>query len=296
MLARKYVLVIATPDSALAAVAKDLSGFEFRVTLARTEQAGMDFIDNAPDISLVAVDGASVSDPSKFLYRLRDHHRDLPVMWLADPQNQATFRGEPPNVMLQTPLDSEAFRTQANALMFDDFYPKTIVHGLLSSGNAVLATGFEVPVECGDPWLKLTERLAGNVHAYIPFMADSALGHLMAGGDLAALAGLGEHLGFDLDEGARQVAIDVAGEIANQVLGRMKSDCPDALQNVRMGVPIVWVGEAIDAHFSSKKPNLVVEFETQFGAVYLDFGLHAFTAGEGAEEEEFMAPGDLELF
>lgn len=293
MQARKYILVVAEKDSPLALVAVGLTSFEFRVTLARDEATARGFIENASDISLIAVDGSLVEDASAFLAATRDRHRDLPIMWL-DAGDGTEFRGEPPDEMLALPLDAAVFSARAKELLFDDFYPKSMVHGLLSAGNAVLSLTFETGVECGEPWLKQTERLPGMVHAYIPFMSDKASGHLITSGDIHVLAALGERIGFDLEDGERQVAIDMAGEIANQVIGRMKS-LSDVLGDVRMGVPVVWVGMDIAAHFSSDKPNLSVQFETEVGQVHLDFGLHAFS-GEAGEEDELMEAGDVELF
>ena len=298
MQTRKYILVVAEPKSSTTDAAKALTGMEFRITVASSAEAALAFIEGNAQLSLVAVDAAIIEDPDDMLRRIRDRHRDLPVVWIRTEDDKRRFTVDPPNAVLIQPLDAATFETRAKALLFEDFFPRAVVHGLLSAGNSVLPLSCETAVEAGEPWLKQTEALEGNVHAYIAFMADGINGHLLTSGDIGVLAKLGERLGFDPDDGSRQVAIDMAGEIGNQVLGRMKSICGDLLKGVRMGVPVVWVGEGIHAHFSAKKPNLSVQLNSEDGPIFLNFGFLSLQSEDpnAGVPDDFMGAGELQFF
>jgi CheY-specific phosphatase CheX len=292
------MLVVAPLNSEVRALGEALVDDEFDVSIANDAAAGLEQIEGNGQYSLVVADAQAIADHDAFLLRIRDRHRDLPVIWIRRQDDQRRFAGDAPRAVLVHPVPAATFRLTAGSLVSGDFYPRAVVQGLVSAGNAVLALSCETSVDAETPWLKQTETLLGTVHAYISFMSDQAMGHLLTSGDIPTLTALGERLGLDLESGLRQVAIDMAGEIGNQVLGRMKSVCGDMLAGVKMGVPVVWLGDHVHAHFSSERPNLALTLTTEFGPVHLNFGFARMNTKDpdAGVPDGFMDSGDVQLF
>lgn len=298
MKARKHVLVVAADAAPLCEAARTLEPEEFDLIRATTAVEAKLLLESNAQLSLMAVDRSLIDDHDEFLRNARDHHKSLPVLWTRPGDAKIRFAVEPPNAYLDEPFDAAMFREKTRSLIVDDSFPRQVVHGLLSAGNAVLATTCEVAVEAGEPWLKQTGALEGDVHAYISFFGPDVSGHLISSGSLATLCALGERLGFDPEEGQRQVATDMAGEIANQVLGKMKLICGNALRDIRLGIPVIWVASNPSTVLPTDKPSLYVDMTTEDGAVHLLFGFSTLRVEDptGGMDDGHMHAGEVQLF
>ncbi len=295
MQASKFILLIAPEESPLEKLGPTLKQLDFQVSMVRTVEAGIGFMRRVPQLSLVAVDAKARDVVPEAFWELALVHDDLPIMWLAsetDPNPK--FGARTPQALFQRPLDEDAFVLRAKELLYADFYPSALAQSLVASSNAVMATTFQVPVEVGQPWLKLTGTIPGDVVAFLPFMSDTVVGYVMVSGECDRLAELAQEVGFDPEDGLRRISQEVVGEVANQVVGRLKTDCQSFLGNVRLGLPLLFAGQEMDIRYSSAKPSLCVDLVS--GEARLEVSASVQIVSVDMSSSSFADGGEVFLF
>ena len=293
MQTRKHILMVGAAESALAALVPKLEAFNYGITLVRSPEEALG-VETATQFSMVAIDGASTEGASHLVEELKNRTPGLPILWIG-PKS-----GSPPrvNATVEDSAQPDAFQAAASKLLFDDFYPNFVVQSVVAAANQVLATTFNVPVELGEPTLRRSEALPYGFTSIVPFVSKELLGHALVCGEVAHLVALGLELGMAPEEdGERSVARDVAGEIANQFVGRIKITCANLFVGVQIGLPYGIVGNGVLLFQSTQKPSICVTAKDPFGTLLVDFCLERLSVADASNKAEdgFAKAGELIL-
>jgi hypothetical protein len=224
-------------------------------------------VDRAPDLALVVIDGrAPSSEANALLCTIKDRNRRLPVLWVGS----APACAPQPDALVSNAQDLDVLEDRAKWLVIDDLYPPTLVSCLVSACNTALTTTVGCAVDCGRPALSRTAVRPGNLSAFMLVVGEDTSAHLMLSADESALFALGQHIGFDANEGRRRVAIDMASEIVNQILGSMKATS-ELLTSLRLGLPYMFAGEPLAFYAPTPKPSLVLGIDCGIAKLTVDF-------------------------
>lgn len=294
MKACKRVLFLTKPESALRALGQALAEFNFEVHSCPTITDALAFIQKEPTLALMVIDGA-VEDDANAVRLVRQLAGALPVVWLlGEGQDEPEFGAIAPNTVLDRVPGPEQFAEKADRLVAADYYPKSLLMTLVSAANSVMAATFQASVDVGQAWLKHSSLLPGEYNAFIPFWGLNSAGHVMVSGQRDHLIRLGLELGFEEDEETRAVVKEVLGEIANQIVGRVKRDCASYLPDMRVGLPMIASGTNIAITYPSAKPCASVQVSDEHGQLHVEFSFHR--ADVGADQSELQDAGDVVLF
>lgn len=183
------------------------------------------------------------------------------------------------------PSDATAalLEDKARALLINDLYPPSVVRAFVSSCNTVLTATFESAVESSEPSLSRSSVRHGNVSGFMLISDDETSAHLIVSADEADLAALAERIGFDPAEGQRRLAIDLASELVNQIVGRLKATV-DLLSNLRLALPYVFTGEHVGIYSPTPKPSLSLALSSGDVKLVVDFWMKTRRTLDVAEE------------
>ncbi len=295
MSAEKCLLLLAEPSSPLASVGQELLGDEYRISLTATPEEAISFVCSRTKLSLVVVDGGNPHVSPETLAQLRAHAADLPVVWiLPEDGEEPDFGMMETNALLPGPVGKDELLETIAPLIPEDLYPPSLTLTLVSGSNAVMATTFQASVDVGHPWYKLNSILPSGHTALLPFMGDNAAGHVLVSGTQEHLLALGLDLGFEESEGAGTLVREVLGEIANQIVGRIKNDCGSYLTDLRVGLPLIFAGSGLTISYPAGKPSVCVEVSDGRGTLHVEFSFQR--AHVKVDNSEIYATGDVMLF
>lgn len=116
----------------------------------------------------------------------------------------------------------------------------------------------------------------------------------MVSGQREYLLRLGLELGFEEEEETRAVVKEVLGEVANQIVGRVKQDCGSYLPDMRVGLPMIASGTNMAITYPSAKPCVSVQVGDDGGQLHVEFSFHR--ADVAADQSELQDAGDVVLF
>lgn len=295
MKARKRILLLTSPDGAFTTLSPQLEPLNFEVVAVHSVEATLSYIRQQASIAIVVIDGLVDGVTGELVGEIRGVTGELPIAWLmAAGQDEPDFGLAEPNAIYNSLPSAEDFAKRADKLLSADYYPKSIVITVVSAANSVLATTFQASVDVGSPWLKLSSLLPGEFNAFVPFMGKDSAGHVIVSGQRAQVVALGMELGFEDASDARAMAREVLGEIANQIVGRVKIDCGGYLPDVRVGLPLVISGKELGISYPSARPCVSVEVGDERGHLHVEFSFHR--ANVGADDSNLQDAGEVVLF
>ena len=271
MKASQHVLIAGPLGDAHEGLPAALKALDLVVSRAPTFDVADLAVQRAHDLALVVVDGTTLAaQAAALLRRVKDLQRSVPVLWIgADPRSST-----PPDARLPATAAVHELEEKAKALLLDDLYPPRLVRAFVSACNIALTTLFDCGVESADPTLSRAAVRIGNVTAFMLMNSELTSAHLALSSDEATLCALGYRIGFDASEGKRRLAIDMASELVNQIMGRMKATS-ELLEVLQLSLPYVFTGEGISVYAPTSKPSLTLRLtcneENSGGPINLDF-------------------------
>lgn len=292
----KFVLIVATDASPLHAVEVPMADLGYRVARATSCEAAVAAIVDAPRLSAVLIDGG-LEGALSVLAEVTNRHGGLPVIWWQQAASRPSFTERKPSAIFTGPLDVGEVVARTDRHFCDEFFPPSVVQSFYNAANSVLATTFQVAVDLGEPWTEFSESLPGDAAALIGFGGTEVAGHVLVIGTRAHLAALAREIGLDEGDGDRRLAIDVLGELSNQIVGQVKASSAKLMGDVQLGLPYVMLGEHIDLHFGTTKPFVRMLVSVAGGDIFVDFALQKLSVTDASRlDQGLIAAGELELF
>ncbi len=273
----KQVLVVDTPNGALAFVMEELNDLGFRVIWVPTLAAALEFIEARPNLSLIVASSAATKIGGlEFLARVRDFAPGVRIIWGAksDPAESAPPPSASPDSLLPEPFREGELRSAISELLAEHFYPPAIADAVKAAALEVLGNigGFEVE---GGAFLVANQTALSDLSAVIPF-AGGVSGHLMVGltnQDARAL-----YQAFL--PGVHPIRIDrmedLVGELCNQMLGRINAFFIERSISIQHGTPIFIRAAGSTLRYPGRQPSFAVTLKRGETRVALEYYLAHF--------------------
>lgn len=261
------ILLVCPRSAALGMLTQQLQHLDMVVTTATSYETARKIAERVPGLSLVIVDAELAhAQASTLLTQIKDKNRRLPVLWLGAPPASPLAADHRCNAS----ASSDELMEAAQLLMMDDLYPPLLVRAFVSACNTALTTTFDCAVECAEPRLSRSVVRPGDITAFMLVSNHDTTAHCMLSAEEDALFALGQRIGFEASLGKRQLAVDMAGELVNQIFGRMKATS-ELLSTIRIALPYVLSGEQLCIYAPSPKPSLAVQIDINSAILTADF-------------------------
>jgi len=216
-------------------------------------------VDLVPDdTSVIVIDEGAEPDKRRGVLRLVKRLRpDIPVVWhVLQAVSLTSFSKYHPDFVVASMLDpGRAWSDVADRLrespIPDEF--KERIKQVLRDG---VQNAFGVSFELTTLYIQSTSTIAHPVNTLLPFVSDRVGGHIAISGDDAALGSVWERL----MPGTRPKFVDeqdLAGEIANVAIGRLKELLLGYQSSLSLGMPL-YLGGDPRVLYRTSKSGLVV--------------------------------------
>jgi CheY-specific phosphatase CheX len=229
----------------------------------------LDAVDARREVSvLVMSSDVGRGDAARVLRAVKDRYATLPVIWLGEQLGGAPledFRSSP-DALLHEPVSASAVERTIRELL-GRRHTETVATLLVNVLEAALKDTY--PMEAGAPavLVNATHRLVGEINTIVAFCGSGISGCLLVSADEATLADIRGRVLPDTPRATRRQAEDLAGEIANLAVGKLKFALDQLDVVCEIGTPLLVGAAGTILRRTNAQPALVVEFECEEGVV-----------------------------
>lgn len=276
--ARKYALVMRPKDKNLSWLVKILRANGFRVAVGQRFEEILDVIAATPWLSLLVLDTSALKKAdAASLAEVQEKHPELPILCIAPAGAPSAPVAGIPTVPL---TNADDIMARAEQLLSRRFYPDFVLDGMRACAAETLREGFKTDAKLLSVSLKLTRSVVGKMVPFISFCGPGVSGHMVLNAPVARLRSMYRRVLSRKTAPTTDDLGDLAGEILNQVLGRLKSHCGRYGVAFDLGLPVVASGERVIVRVPRAAPAVVFDLGVPGGHLFLEFSLTSIDLGE----------------
>ena len=295
-----YVVLIEPPDGQLVAnLTPRLQTLGLPVALFSTVEEAESFLQGGQLVALVAIDDAlGLEAGASLLTNVRAMLENVPVLWITreDP-TLLIFQDLVPDKILAHRVPVVEVIRSADELLLRFFYPDVVVNVLRESIVAVMSSTFKTDGQVVRLGLRTNRNLLAYVNGLLPFAGRRTSGRLVVSAAKTYLGELRRRIVPTPTPPSLHEAEDLAGEMCNQVLGRLKGFFWRKSLPVEFGLPIIIRGQNCEVRYKAPHPSIVFDFQEPMGTVHFEFCFDLFDAKElESADVESVAPAGSLLF
>lgn len=229
----------------------------------------------SPDLSLVVVDGViGESAGAALVTSLRKDDPGLRIVWLGPgAQTLGSFGPAPPDRILPASIGAHELEQALRTLLRFDLYPPPIVRTLCDATTTTLEDAFHSPTQACGTFVKANRLMLATTSAILPFSGTKLSGWCLVGGEAEALTGVRARTLKSAGPPTEADLEDLAGELANHIVGHLKRWL--ALQDLKVsnGTPILMHGTAYKLREKGGLPSAVARPELADGHLFVQLTL-----------------------
>lgn len=295
-----YVVLVEPPDGQLATnLTPRLQTLGLPVALFSSVDEAESFLQGGQLIALVGIDDAlGMENAGALLANVRATLPGVPVLWVTrEEPSELVFSDEAPDKVLahRSPV-VEVIRYADEALL-RFFYPDIVVNVLRESIVSVMSSTFKTEGTVARVGLRTNRNLLAYVNGLLPFAGRRTSGRLVVSAAKTYLGELRRRIVPAAAPPSLHEAEDLAGEMCNQVLGRLKGFFWRKSLPVEFGLPIIIRGQNCEVRYKAPHPSIVFDFQEPMGTVHFEFCFDLFDAKElDTADVETVAPAGSLLF
>ena len=295
-----YVVLVEPPDGQLATnLTPRFQTLGLPVALFSSVEEAESFLQGGQLIALVGIDDAlGLENAAAILTNVRATLPGVPVVWVTreDPEALAFQEDAPDKVLPHRAQVVDVIRT-ADELLLRFFYPDVVVNVLRESIVSVMASTFKTEGQVVRIGLRTNRNLLAYVNGLLPFAGRRTSGRLVVSAAKTYLGELRRRIVPASTPPSLHEAEDLAGEMCNQVLGRLKGFFWRKSLPVEFGLPIIIRGQNCEVRYKAPHPSIVFDFQEPMGTVHFEFCFDLFDAKElDSADVETVAPAGSLLF
>jgi CheY-specific phosphatase CheX len=299
---RKQAVLVDREDGVLHRLAPLLVDLGFGITFVTRVDLAVDLVCALPRLSFLAVvEDVAGASADRFLATVKRLHRELPVMWVGAPGVARTqFTEFVPDLYLTTPIDEAGLVDHLHRLLREHYYPPVIVAALRTGACEILRTGFATNAEPGEIFLRANRSMLADVSAVISFCGSGVAGYVVVSGEADHFAAIHRRAAPQSGAVASERAVDVAGELANQIMGRLARYLRRVVSSFAQGLPIVIQGSRTILHRFQARPSIVLPLTDGEHGMFVEFCFETFDPGtdvvDPGPDEEALPEGSMSFF
>jgi CheY-specific phosphatase CheX len=276
--ARKYALVMRPKDKNLSWLVHILRANGFRVAVGQRFEEILDVIAATPWLSLLVLDTSALKKAdAASLAEVQEKHPELPILCIAPAGAPSAPIAGIPTVPL---TDADDIMAKAEQMLSRRFYPDFVLDGMRACAAETLREGFKTDAKLLSVSLKLTRSVVGKMVPFISFCGPGVSGHMVLNAPVARLRSMYRRVLARKAAPTTDDLGDLAGEILNQVLGRLKSHCARYGVAFDLGLPVVASGERVIVRVPRAAPAVVFDLGVPGGHLFLEFSLTSIDLSE----------------
>lgn len=276
MIPNKSILLLGQEDGGLATIIPELKELAFSGVLSSNAEKALEVIGAFKNLTLVIVDGAMEGVDRHVLEQIKTIQATLPIIWVNDAGQVTSFADElRPDAEITAPVESAELRITLHNLLFEHYYDAELVKCLHNCSDQILKR-FNALAVSRVPFIRTSPRLLGNVGAVLAFAGGGIYGQLSIAGPIDHFVSLHRRMKLTQRQSMPHDGRDLAGEIANQILGEIRREYFSKKGiDFQLTPPFAVGGDNVELEFKGHKPSLVMPFDESENSVYIEFNYEA---------------------
>ena len=299
---RKDVLMFGEDLNELSELLKPIGELGFRRIGASRTEITESLLQSIPHFAAILVDARQTSfiQACAFVERVKEQAIVVPVVWLGgvddEPMRDSLYR---PDLVIKEPFGPSEVLQSVTQVLTNRLFPAEIHTCFETSIMDSLLDNFNCPVEHIESEMRSDPLPLGSISAMVSLVSSELCGALVVSADNPFFERGFKNL---LPENTSPDGVDFAGEMANTIAGRLKSQLFKFGCRVQHAFPLVVQGHPISlAYGSLYGTSLLKHIDTQWGRVSVELYLDWVDAEQIREEnnekvEEAQDEGTLEFF
>ena len=278
----KRALLIERLGGPLNNLTPEIRSFGYEVLRAADAHAGANLISSLRRLSLVLINGATLrTDPARFVGAIKEHHPDLPILWLAD----ETKSGQPPPDKLEFVSDDlEKLRARIARIVHEGFYSAEFIRKVMACAQGVVRD-FGLPDTASEPCIKSSLSTLSEVTAFILFYGGGLAGHVLLSASVGDLSTVYRQQFRGATSFGHDDLEDFLGEVSNCMVGQIKALVPTGAEDCRIGLPHFIRGINAGFRYKAGTPSLAIDFGGGGNRLQFELCIHRFDGGAGRADE-----------
>ncbi len=271
---KKYVMLVDEETGPLARLIPRLRELDFRIVRVPDPNAAMEFVRAFPKLSMVAItDTRDAARNRDLLTSIREVQPHLPLLWHGPPSSLP--EGEVAELLPHEGLTAGDLVACAERLLCQHFYPADFAAFLAETSLAALSC-FGAHATSAEPFLKASRARLAEFSAVIAFSGPETSGHLVVSAPRHVISGAYLRLFGDPSPPDDEALVDVLGESANRIIGKLATYFDQRGLAFTFGVPLYLAGFDCVLWQGAHRPALAIEFETLNGRLFAELCIDAF--------------------
>jgi CheY-specific phosphatase CheX len=282
----KRALIVERLGGSLNALTVELERMGYEVLRASDPSAVRGLVGSLRRLSLVVVNGDSFrSDPARLVGAIKEHHPDLPILWM-----QADRASAPAKVDCVA-TDLERLSARIGRMARETFYSPDFVRAVVSGAQGVLAD-FGAPAMASEPGVRSSLSLLSELAAFVFFYGPGLAGHTLLTATTGDVASVYRAQFSGAPPGQDDVE-DFLGEMTNRISGQIKRCVDPDAGECHMGLPYFIRGEGTSFRYKAGTPTLAVDLTSGDRKFHVELCLYRFDHGmiRGVESPTQMQAG-----
>jgi CheY-specific phosphatase CheX len=288
-----HLLLVAPADSAIVGSTQTITNSGPRILRSEGVAEATALVESTPMLAMVVVD-RRIGDADAVLLvdGLKKTHPDLPLLWMGDGwEDTDELEGRRPDGFVAAHADVDSLEGHAKRLLREQLYEESTVELVRTSAEAVLRESFRTSATAGDPCLKANRHTMAPITAIVSFHGASISGQLVVSGRVEHLAEIWRRVLPKRPTVSTDQLEDIAGEIANQTLGRIKSFFVRQGQPFDVSSPVFVRGDTVEIRYKVDRPSLLFALQDPEGTLYVQFCFDSYDPERREDAEDALEPG-----
>lgn len=269
MITTPSALVILTLGTRAAGLKDPLTALGATVACAATTTDFLHAIEAHTEITALLISGDIGRDEAhSVLKAVKDRYAVVPTIWLGDPLAGAPlgdFRSSP-DAVLHDPAPAEAVVDVIRAL-FQKAHTDTVASLFVRGMQGALQRGYDVVAEASPVRVNAIHRLVLDVNTIVAFCGAGVSGKLLVSADEGTLLNIYRRATGKTAHVGRHEAEDLAGELANLAIGRVKLGFDQLGVECEIGTPLLVGRAGMILRPTRGQPSLCATFVSPEGAI-----------------------------
>ena len=239
------------------------------------------YLEHTDPFAAVIVDGNVLDEEESnaLLSQVRGSQPDVPICWLrATSPLMKHYRPDLPDKSLELEGTPEEQIKTINDALKKRFFPRIVAYAMEFSTRLSIKQSFHLHFEERPSYLRSSHEPLAEISGMISFYGHETIGSVVVSGDKQIMAACCEHMLPAAPNSASTQAQDIAGDMCNAIVGRLKGFLEQNGTRIQSTWPITTTGYPTSLAFGTGRISLVQNLSSDKGALFVELYLDSFDA------------------
>ncbi|MBT6179047.1 MAG: hypothetical protein HOI23_17515 [Deltaproteobacteria bacterium] len=239
------------------------------------------YLKHTEPLAAVIIDGNVLdeAESDQILSEIRGSQPEVPICWLRSSSNlMKHYRPDLPDKNLELEGTSEEQVKTINDAIKKRYFPRIIAYAMEFSTRLSIKQSFHLNFEERPSYLRSSFEPLSEISGMISFYGHETAGSVVVSGSPEVMRACCEHMLPSAPSTATTQEQDVAGDMCNAIVGRLKGFLEQNGTRIQNTWPIATRGYPMSLAFGSGRISLVQDLSSDKGQLFVELYLDSFDA------------------